>query len=364
MIDIRTNVIYVTTRCNLDCDYCYERANRLSEGFSHKTVTSKEIDAFVEEVSVREADVNSCVVIFGGEPLLRPDLVWELIDKFKARKGSKVTFDLITNGTLITPEIAAKLKEYGNAVQVEVSYDVSGQSRRIFVDGSSSDADVLDGLARLREAGVPYVISYVATTTNISNVLRDVVYCIVKLQAHKVTLRWANTELQDAGIQLDAFRKEMRPKFVEIFRWFGVPICEETCGICQRCDRSHSGNNYFVPETGFIKQASYVNAGFSHFSNDYDDPAATRSDLKSEGLPIDLKALGDERPCVFVFKGQPPVDYFTLEAALSQQFLTAGGIIKSLLPDPSCGIAQLSVGDKIVRNSNDAIELLQYKLVE
>lgn len=274
MGEVRTNVIYLTTHCNLDCSYCYERENRNVAGFKHRIVTSSEIDEFVEEVSEREANNISCVVIFGGEPLLKPDLMVELMEKFIARKSSGVAFDLITNGTLITPEIAKMLKHYTDilpnyksVIQIEVSYDVSGQGKRVYPNGKLSDEATLAGISQLQMHEVPFAISYVVHKGNYDKVLRDVLYCFLKLKAVKVGLKWAEEDLEQNGISTKKLKKDLAPYLTEIYRRYGLPICEMVCGDCGICDKAKAGNNYCIPEAGIIKQPSHTpDVAFNHFS--------------------------------------------------------------------------------------------------
>jgi sulfatase maturation enzyme AslB (radical SAM superfamily) len=270
-MEIRTNVIYLTTLCNLNCSYCYERKNRETKGFVHKTITSAEINAFVDEVSTREEGYGSCVVIFGGEPLLKPDLIVELFDKFLERK-KVVHFDLITNGTLIDPGFARMMKDYqfrlskaSCSLQIEVSYDVSGQRERLYPNGKESNSVVLRGIRTLQEFQIPFVISYVVSPSNVDNILKDVLYCILVLKASKVGLKWAISDLDLAGVDSAAVKEYIRPRLKEIYRRFKISICEEVCGDCKSCDKTKDGNSYCIPDIGIIKSESYLEKEFDHF---------------------------------------------------------------------------------------------------
>ena len=275
MTEVRTNIIYLTTHCNLDCSYCYERDNRNAAGFKHKVVTTAEIDTFVDEVSTREANNSSCVVIFGGEPLLRPDLIKELINKFIEKKSSSgVHFDLITNGTLITQELAELLKfyqetlpTYNSSLQVEVSFDVTGQGLRLFPNGASSKEAVLEGLKKLRDNNVAITISYVVSSLNVNTVLQDLIYCILVLKATKLGLKWATSHLETCGVDTEAIKTHLRPRLEAIYARFQVPICEEVSGTCQRCNKVKAGNNYFIPQAGLQKSATYTEKSFDHFKD-------------------------------------------------------------------------------------------------
>ncbi|WP_371373059.1 radical SAM protein [Sporomusa aerivorans] len=92
-----------TNRCNLSCRHCYINAeDHTYEG----ELTSAEAQAFIDDL----AGASVPVLLFsGGEPLMRPD-VFELGAYAKDRGIRPV---ISTNGTLITPDIARKIRAAG-----------------------------------------------------------------------------------------------------------------------------------------------------------------------------------------------------------------------------------------------------------
>ena len=97
-------VVWNSTRtCNLKCRHCYMSSD--AQKYANE-LTTKEAKKFIDDL----ADFKVPVLLFsGGEPLIRPDFL-ELAD-YAAKKGVRPT--LSTNGTLITPEVARKIKEIG-----------------------------------------------------------------------------------------------------------------------------------------------------------------------------------------------------------------------------------------------------------
>jgi MoaA/NifB/PqqE/SkfB family radical SAM enzyme len=93
----------VTRRCNLKCVHCYsESENREYDGELNKEESLRFLDSL--------ADFRAPVVLFsGGEPLIRKDL-FELISHARS-KGMRAVVS--TNGTLITEDVALKLKDAG-----------------------------------------------------------------------------------------------------------------------------------------------------------------------------------------------------------------------------------------------------------
>ena len=94
----------LTDRCNLACTHCYSKSGpgRTTEG----ELTTAEALGVIDDL----ADMGVPLILFtGGEPLMRAD-IWELATHARSR-GLKMA--LSTNGTLITPDIARRIKESG-----------------------------------------------------------------------------------------------------------------------------------------------------------------------------------------------------------------------------------------------------------
>jgi len=118
----RPVVVWNTTRrCNLACVHCYSDSENLDYP---NELTTNEAKAFIDDL----ASFGIPALLFsGGEPLVRKDL-FELTDFAVSRKIRPV---LSTNGTLITAEIAAKLKSTG-FIYVGISLDGIGPTNDAF----------------------------------------------------------------------------------------------------------------------------------------------------------------------------------------------------------------------------------------
>jgi radical SAM protein with 4Fe4S-binding SPASM domain len=94
----------LTDRCNLSCEHCYSMSG--PDRDTEHELTTAEALAFIDDLAAMGIPL---ILFSGGEPLLRHD-VWELADH-AAAKGIKIA--LSTNGTLITTDIAGKIKTSG-----------------------------------------------------------------------------------------------------------------------------------------------------------------------------------------------------------------------------------------------------------
>jgi len=144
----------VTKACNLRCVHCYASAGGGSEG----ELTTEECKEVIDDLSSMRVPL---ILFSGGEPLLRKD-IFELAEYSKER-GLK--FALSTNGTLITPEVAERLKEAGFEY-VGVSLDGSRETNDRFrgVEGAFDRA--FEGLLNAKEAGLATGIRFTVTKFN------------------------------------------------------------------------------------------------------------------------------------------------------------------------------------------------------
>ncbi|HLB26526.1 MAG TPA: radical SAM protein, partial [Dehalococcoidia bacterium] len=104
-----------TRRCNLYCMHCYAEAkDRAFPG----ELTTEDGFRLIDDV----AGFGSPTIIFsGGEPLMRPD-----VQELSARASSRgLRCVLSTNGTLISDELAGRIREAGFAY-VGISLDGIG----------------------------------------------------------------------------------------------------------------------------------------------------------------------------------------------------------------------------------------------
>ena len=101
--------VALTYRCNLACRFCY--AGCACSKKDHSPEMSFEEVRRVLDIIRKEAEVPS-VSWTGGEPLLRKDIV-PLTEYAAKELGMRV--NLISNGNLLTPELADGLKEAGLA---------------------------------------------------------------------------------------------------------------------------------------------------------------------------------------------------------------------------------------------------------
>lgn len=272
---IRTNVIYLTTDCNLRCEYCYEKDGRETLD-KQKDCEINDIDVFVDEIYEREYNNNSCIVVFGGEPLLRIDLLEYLCNRLcEKSKKNGWAINLITNGTLFNGknlEKIIRIKDICDAngihFAIDVSYDASGQYRRKFPNGSSSKDIVEKTILKFIEFKIPFRISYTVHSGNYLNMTEDIIYIIETYNPERISLSFAYQDLDKILGENQCFKvpSDFKPYADYIFSIYKVPLCAVTCSVCKKCNKTCAGNAYYSPTSGMTYQDKSTRKKFNGFN--------------------------------------------------------------------------------------------------
>lgn len=72
-------ILYLTERCNLTCTYCEPRLSRQKQAYDIRYPLDQLIDFLA-------ADPNLCLQFYGGEPLLRIDLIESILARVQTRR--------------------------------------------------------------------------------------------------------------------------------------------------------------------------------------------------------------------------------------------------------------------------------------
>ena len=157
----------VTRSCNLACRHC--RAEAHPEPYEGELTTAEAkalIDTFPE--------VGDPIVIFtGGDPMMRPD-VYELIAH---ARGLGLTCAFAPNGTLITAENAARLRDCGVS-RCSISIDgADAESHDAFRQVPGAFEASLRGIGHLKAAGLPFQINTTVTRSNLTSFKRIFELC-------------------------------------------------------------------------------------------------------------------------------------------------------------------------------------------
>ena len=164
--DILEAWLHITDRCNLRCHYCFLPHDNVD--MSLETGRSS-IDAiFRSAITHKYPKIK--LKFAGGEAMLRFPFILELFEyASKLGKLHNIAVDgvILSNGTLITPEIVNLMKSYKLRLMISVDgLDESHDVQRPYAGGRASSTDVVRGVDIATEMGLIPHISITVSNLN------------------------------------------------------------------------------------------------------------------------------------------------------------------------------------------------------
>jgi len=148
----------VTNTCNLACIHCYKKGgNPLSN-----ELDTEEWISIIDEL--KELGILT-VAVTGGEPFTRED-IFDIVE-YIARNA--ISVNILTNGTLITPDCIEKLKEI-NPEKIIVSIDGATKETHERIRGEGTFDKTVESIALLTENGFKVRTNTVIYTGNVTEV--------------------------------------------------------------------------------------------------------------------------------------------------------------------------------------------------
>ena len=149
---------HLSENCNLKCLHCYQE--------NHKPIQLKS-DTLVDIYNqfkelLKKLKVKGHINITGGEPLCNPHF-FKILDLIK-KDSDLISFSILSNGTLITKDIAKKIASY-NPYYVQVSLE-GGRKINDYIRGKGTYKKIAEGIKNLREQNIFTSISFTATKIN------------------------------------------------------------------------------------------------------------------------------------------------------------------------------------------------------
>jgi MoaA/NifB/PqqE/SkfB family radical SAM enzyme len=152
-LDVRVDLTY---RCNNTCRHCWlwepddeaERARELTTGEWHAVIDQ------ARALGTREWSIS------GGEPMLREDFA----ELFEHMTGKAKRYSLNTNGTLLTPELAALLTRRGS--KMVAVYGATAEVYDKVTRNPGGFEALVQGLSYLKEAGAGFTVQLIPMREN------------------------------------------------------------------------------------------------------------------------------------------------------------------------------------------------------
>ncbi|WP_214484554.1 radical SAM protein [Bacillus sp. SM2101] len=157
--------ISLTEKCNLRCKYCFVNDIYTSKGNMETDLFVNTMNWFIEQ----NIGASPIIQYFGGEPLIRMDLIkkgHEMLQEAKnSGKITGFTEEIVSNGTLVTEEIAQYFKDTGILLVFSIDgWKEINDKNRIYPNGNGSYSSVLQGMENYKNVGGN--LSGIITPTN------------------------------------------------------------------------------------------------------------------------------------------------------------------------------------------------------
>lgn len=141
---LRSLFLELTLRCNENCVHCGSRCGEVPS----EEIPGEVFIGILDKVAKDFAGHLPMLCLTGGEPLLRK----EFFDIVTHAKKLGFSWGITSNGTLITKEIARKMKEAGMST-IAVSLDGTKEYHDAFRRSEGSFERTVEGLSNLMEQG-------------------------------------------------------------------------------------------------------------------------------------------------------------------------------------------------------------------
>lgn len=144
-------LLMVATDCNMACRYCYGGGGtyKRERALMDTETAFKAVDAALSLGDMK------MITFFGGEPLLNFQLIKEVVERVEP----EITCGIITNGTIMTEEIATFIKEHHLPITVSIDGPQEvHDAGRVYPGGKGTHQKVVETIHMLEKEGVPFAV--------------------------------------------------------------------------------------------------------------------------------------------------------------------------------------------------------------
>ncbi len=228
--DKRPVVVWNMTRtCNLTCIHCYsDSKDKLYEG-ELSTPEGKKMINDLAEYKV------PTILFSGGEPLMHPD-IYELAE-YAISKGLRAVIS--TNGTLITDEVANRLKDIGLSY-VGISIDGTEEVNDNFRKKKGAFREALNGVQICLKNGIKVGLRFTLNKHNYP-VLGDVLNIleeeeVPRMCVYHLVYAGRGTKMMEEDVTREEARKAVDMIFDKALYFKGKGIVKEILTVDNHCD--------------------------------------------------------------------------------------------------------------------------------
>lgn len=202
------HIFVVTNACNMGCVYCQaQNGKRIPNGMMTVETAKKAVD-----IALSSPEKCLSFEFQGGEPLMNFETIRFIVEYAKEKaKNKRIEFNLVTNLTLLTDEIAKFIQENNIGVSISVDgHEELHNKNRSYRTNGGTYADVLKGISKLKEYSIAYG-AIQTTTKNSLHYAKEIVDTYVRLGLPNVFIRnltplgCANHSWDEIGYTPEAF---------------------------------------------------------------------------------------------------------------------------------------------------------------
>lgn len=155
----KTLIISLTEKCNMRCEYCGYH-EKYDEEYQPKEMSQSMLEKAIDEYLLHSKESNEIAISFyGGEPLLKFDLIQHAVEYVKDNHfGQNVMYIITTNGLLLDKE---EIRNFLIENNFYITISLDGPKRlhdryRIDVSGEATHQRVMDNLRKIKKTNYNY----------------------------------------------------------------------------------------------------------------------------------------------------------------------------------------------------------------
>ena len=194
----------ITQSCNLSCAGCYANANA---GCENDTMTAEEWRRIFDEA---ESLGVSMILIGGGEPLTRPEVIKEAAEK------PNIVFPIFTNGTMFDSTHLKMFEKHHNLVPI-----ISIEGGKNTTDARRSEGvydKTQEAMTALEKVGLLFGTSITVTPDNLEEVTQNIFIENLRKKGCRVVLFIEYVPINEGDIALSPNQSAILDERVKGFR--------------------------------------------------------------------------------------------------------------------------------------------------
>lgn len=274
--------LHLTTNCNMNCSYCYNKKNNYSTEMDFE-ISRKAIELAISKTT----DSEISVTFVGGEPLLKMTMIRDIVEFCKNIKSHVFLFSILTNGLLLDEEFLRFSVK--NHISISLSLDGTEPAHNMFRKIGSNDSWILVmDKFKLLTSHIPDSMILITLNPETVPFLSESIKYLVKQKAKAISVslnymvKWNSKTLESLQIQLaniaQFYQNSLASGNTFYLNLFDSRISTLINGFCHK-GRCAAGYNHLsiAPDGGLFPCIAFVEPnGFYQIGELTNGPNMTR----------------------------------------------------------------------------------------